>query len=94
MQLSGPLSIQTVPDFLKRVRAETAPALILDFAGVTVMDSAGVGALLQTYASFTKAERRLALAAVPARPLAVLEITRVQKIFQIFPTAAEAEAGL
>ncbi len=94
LRLMGALSLQTVPDFLKVVRAETSPVLIIEFSGVTFVDSAGVGALLQTMASMNKANRKLGLAAVGQRTLAVLEITRVITLFQVFPTLAEAEAKL
>ena len=94
LRLIGALSLQTVPDFLKVVRAETAPVLIIEFAGVIIVDSAGVGALLQTMASMNKTNRKLGLACVGKRTLAVLEITRVLSLFNVFPTLAEAEENL
>jgi anti-sigma B factor antagonist len=92
--LAGPLSILTVPDFLKIVKADPAPVLILDFSDVNFVDSAGVGALLQIYASRAKNQRQLGLANVGRRTLAVLEITRVQSLFRIFSSVAEAEEEL
>ncbi|MCL4523670.1 MAG: STAS domain-containing protein [Acidobacteria bacterium] len=94
LRLIGALSLQTVPDFLKVARAETAPVLIVEFSGVVIVDSAGVGALLQTMASMNKASRKLGLASLGQRTLAVLEITRVINLFQVFPTLAEAEEKL
>ena len=94
LRLIGALSLQTVPDFLKVVRAETSPVLIIEFSGVAFVDSAGVGALLQTIASMNKSNRRLGLAHVSQRIVAVLEITRVVSLFQIFPSLADAEAAL
>jgi anti-anti-sigma factor len=94
LRLLGALSLQTVPDFLKVVRAETSPVLIVDFSGVVIVDSAGVGALLQTMASMNKTNRRLGLACVGQRTLAVLEITRVLSLFQVFPTLEEAQEKL
>ena len=94
LRLLGALSLQTVPDFLKVVRAETAPVLIIDFTGVIIVDSAGVGALLQTMASMNKTNRKLGLAGLGQRTLAVLEITRVIGLFNVFATVAEAEEKL
>ena len=94
LELFGSLSLQTVPDFLKVVRAETSPVLIIEFSEIIIVDSAGVGALLQTMASMNKANRRLGLAALGQRTLAVLEITRVLSLFQVFRTRAEAEEKL
>jgi anti-sigma B factor antagonist len=94
LRLLGALSLQTVPDFLKVARAETSPVLLIEFSGVTFVDSAGVGALLQTMASMNKASRKLGLAAVGQRTLAVLEITRVISLFNVYPSLAEAEEKL
>ena len=94
LRLLGALSLQTVPDFLKVVRAETAPVLIIEFTDIIIVDSAGVGALLQTMASMNKANRKLGLAGLGQRTLAVLEITRVIGLFNVFATVAEAEEKL
>lgn len=94
LRLIGSLSLQTVPDFLKVARGEMASTIIVEFSGVTIVDSAGVGALLQTMASMNKAKRKLGLACLSQRTLAVLEITRVIGLFQVFPTLAEAEEKL
>jgi len=94
LRLIGALSLQTVPDFLKVVRAETAPVLIVEFTDIIIVDSAGVGSLLQTMASMNKTNRKLGLAGLGQRTLAVLEITRVIGLFNVFPTVAEAEEKL
>lgn len=94
LRMTGSLALDTVPAFLKMVRAESEPVVILDFSGVSYIDSAGVGSLVQTFAAFKKANRRLALSGVNERVRAVLEITRVQTLFPSFPTVAEAEQNL
>lgn len=94
LRLNGAIGLETVPQFLKAVRGESAPALILDFNGVSYVDSAGVGALVQSYVAFQKAGRRLVLAALNDRVQAVLEVTRVQSLFPVFGSVAEAEEKL
>lgn len=94
LRMSGTLGLDTVPDFLKTIRAEKEPVVILDFGGLSYIDSAGVGSLVQTFAAFKKSERRLALSGVNERVRAVLEITRVQALFPSYPTVAEAEKNL
>jgi len=94
LRLSGPLEMENVPVFLKVVRAEKAPALILDFSGVTYLDSAGVGALVQSLVGMRNESRRLALVNPNSRVRSVLEVTRVESLFVIAPTVAEAEAQL
>ncbi len=92
VQLRGNLSLQTVPSFLKVVRAESAPAMIVDFSGVSILDSAGVGALIQTHVACTRNQRRLALAGLSQRIESVLEVTRVRTLFPIYASVTEAEA--
>jgi anti-sigma B factor antagonist len=94
LRMSGSLGLDTVPDFLKIIRAQSDPVVILDFGGLSYIDSAGVGSLVQTFAAFKKSERRLVLSAVNDRVRAVLEITRVQSLFPSYATVADAEKNL
>ena len=94
VRLVGRVELDTVPEFLRALRAEQAAAVILDLSDVSYLDSSGVGALIQTYSSLRRADRRLALVAPTDRVQAVLEVTRVHKLFQIYPTVAEAEIRL
>lgn len=92
--LRGPLTMENVPPFLNAVRRENAPTMILDFAGVTYLDSSGLGSLVSAYTSFQKAGRRVALTGVNQRVMRVFEITKVEPIFLMFPTVAEALEAL
>ena len=94
LRLAGQLNLVTVPGFLEALRKENAPGVVLDFSGVTMLDSAGVGSLIQTLTTFQKAGRKLALAGLGERTRSVLELTRVARLFPIFPTAEEAETKL
>jgi anti-anti-sigma factor len=92
LTLIGPLTLETVSDFLRVIRADTSEAVIMDFSAVPFIDSAGVGAMVQSYVRFMNSKRRLAITGLNARVTAVLDITRVNKFFPIFPTVDEAEA--
>jgi len=94
LRVVGRLGLDTVPVFLDSLRAEKDPVIILDFTGVSYIDSAGVGSLVQTLAAFRKVQRQLILTAVNDRVRAVLEITRVQALLPSFSTVAEAEQKL
>jgi len=94
LRLNGFLDLMNVPAFLEALRAEKAPAVIIDFSRVGMVDSAGVGALIQTYVAFRNAKRKLALVGLSRRLLEVLEITRVRNLLPIFRTEAEAESVL
>jgi anti-anti-sigma factor len=94
VRLAGRLNLETVPEFLKVVREDKSPVVIADFAGVSYIDSAAVGALIQTHVAYQKNGQLLALAAINPRVEAVLDITHVKKVFRTFPDVAAAEEAL
>jgi len=94
LSFRGPLTMENVPPFLNAVRREGAPTMILDFSGVPYLDSSGLGSLVSAYTSCAKAGRRVALTGVNPRVQKVFEITKVEQVFLIFPTLAEALEAL
>jgi anti-sigma B factor antagonist len=90
LSLRGPLTMENVPPFLNAVRREGAPTMILDFTGVPYLDSSGLGSLVSAYTSCAKSGRRVALTGVNKRVLKVFEITKVERIFLMFPTLSDA----
>ncbi len=94
LSLRGPLTMENVSPFLNAVRRESAPTVILDFTGVPYLDSSGLGSLVSAYTSFRKAGRRVALTGVNQRVMKVFEITKVEPIFLMFATVAEALEAL
>ena len=93
IRLKGPLSIHTVFEFQSLVRGETAPHLIIDFSGVTYVDSSGLGSLVGAHVSAQKARRRLSLASPNNQVITLLEMTRIRGMFAIYQTVEEAEAA-
>lgn len=92
--LKGPLTISTLSDFQAVVRAEKSPVVILDIAGVTYVDSSGLGSIINAHVSCVKSARRLALAAVPSRVMTLLQVAHVDHVLTIFPAAKEALKAL
>lgn len=90
LSLRGPLTMENVSPFLNAVRRENAPTMILDLSGVPYLDSSGLGSLVSAYTSCQKSGRRVALTGVNQRVLKVFEITKVEPIFLMFPTLADA----
>ncbi|MFY9907801.1 MAG: STAS domain-containing protein [Terriglobales bacterium] len=91
LRLSGPLTLQNVFVFQAKVRADNSRALIIDFTGVPLTDSAGVGALVGAYVTRQKNARSLGLVGVNQRIHHALEVTRVEHFFHFYETIAEAE---
>jgi anti-sigma B factor antagonist len=94
LRFKGPLVTQNLADFQNAIRRESAPTVILDLTDVPYMDSSGLGSLVSAYVSGHKAGRRMALSGVNARIINLLEITKTERLFLIFPSLEDALDGL
>ncbi|MGB6428945.1 MAG: STAS domain-containing protein [Candidatus Acidiferrales bacterium] len=94
IRLAGVLTIHTLFSFQTAVRAETASALILDFSGVSYVDSAGLGAIVGAMLSSQKAGRKFLLAGANERVNALMDMTNVRKLLPSYPSVELAEASL
>jgi anti-sigma B factor antagonist len=90
--LAGKLSLETVNSFLQETRAFTDEKLVLDMSGVSYVDSAGVGALVQLFVHRRSQSKKLAVAALTTQGSAVLQVAGLTKLLPTFPTVAEAMA--
>jgi anti-sigma B factor antagonist len=75
-----------VQEFLKAER----PRLVFDFSEVTQIDSAGVELLLNCMEETMKRNGDLKLAAIAPGPAVVLELTQVDRLFEIFDNPSDA----
>ena len=66
------------------------PMMVFDLSGVSYMDSAGIGVLINYYVAAEKNARRMALAGVNERVDALLELTKVKGLLRSFATVDEA----
>jgi anti-sigma B factor antagonist len=66
------------------------PRVVFDFGSVTQLDSSGVEFLLDCLSSIVRRDGELKLAALSTQAATVLEITRVGRLFEIFPTVEDA----
>ena len=94
LRLIGPLTTNNLADFQNAVRREQVPTIILDLSHVPYIDSAGLGSLVGAYVSGLKSGRRIILTGVNERVLNLLEITRMDKLFLIFPSLTDAIEAL
>jgi anti-sigma B factor antagonist len=69
------------------------PRLVFDLSQVEEMDAAGVDMLLQCMTEAMKRDGDLKLAAPSPRALVILELTQMDRLFEIFETPAEAAAS-
>jgi len=90
VELSGGLTIETVAHFNQSLRDDPAPVLLLNLAKLDWLDSAGVGSLVQLMVRREKAKSALAIAELSSRNQAVLQVSQLLRLFNVFPTAAVA----
>ncbi|HET7439744.1 MAG TPA: STAS domain-containing protein [Terriglobales bacterium] len=69
------------------------PRLVFDLAQVEEMDAAGVDMLLTCMTEVSRRDGDLKLAAPSPRALVILELTQMDRLFEIFESSAEAAAS-
>ncbi len=70
--------------------ADGERAMVVDFQGTSFVASMGIRALILPAQEMAKAGGRLALAGLSPQLRRLFEISGLLKVFQVYPTAAEA----
>ena len=78
---------------MRRSTDGSPPQVVLDLSEVTFIDSSGLGAIVATM-KLLAPERRLALAGMSPAVDKVFKLTRMDRVFRIFPTLDEALCGV
>jgi anti-sigma B factor antagonist len=89
---TGKLSLETVNEFIQKVRPETAASVVLDMSGVTFLDSAGVGSLVSLFVSRRSLGKTFGLAALTPQSAAVVTVAGLQNLLPVYKTVEEAVA--
>ena len=92
MRLNGKLSLETVHNFVQTLRPEPAAHLILDLGGVSFLDSAGVGALVQLFVHRRNQGQTFALTGMTKQSSAVIQVAGLTKLLPVYPSVEEALA--
>jgi anti-sigma B factor antagonist len=66
--------------------------LVVDLSGVSFIDSSGLGALLSGYKNANLRSGSFVLAGLQPRVQSMFELTRLHRVFEIFPTLEDALA--
>jgi anti-sigma B factor antagonist len=93
LRLTGPLVLSTLFDFQAKVRTDNSRTLMIDFAKVPYVDSAGIGALVGAYVTHQKDGRSLYLIGVNQRVQDVMKITHVQQFFNFVDSVAAVQTS-
>lgn len=90
-KLDGKLVLETVNGFLQTLRPQTSPSLVMDMSGVSFLDSAGVGALVQLFVHRRNQGQKFALAGLTQQGMAVMQVSGLVKLMPVFASVGEAE---
>jgi anti-sigma B factor antagonist len=93
MQLPERLKVGATADFLREVEIllkADHPRMVFDFAEVRQIDSAGVDMLLHCLQQAIKRDGDLKLCSIAPEVAVILELTRVDRLFEMFENVADA----
>ena len=93
LQLKGKLALETVHGFMQTARPDPAEYLILDLSGVSFLDSAGAGALVQLFVHRRNKGQTLALAELSTQSNAVMQVAGLTKLLPTYASLDEAIAA-
>ena len=75
------------------IEAKDRPKVLLDFANVDHLSSAALGMLIEVNNRVKQQNGQLRLASIKPQIMEVFEITKLNKLFRIMPTRADALAS-
>jgi anti-sigma B factor antagonist len=82
-----------VKETLEPLLARKLPRILLDFSGVTYVDSSGLATMIETLQRVQTYGGQLAIFGLRDSVRSIFEIARLDQIFRIFPDEAAAVAG-
>jgi len=87
------INLDTSKSFLREVQPflkADRPQIVFDFSRVKQMDSTGVDLLLKCMSQAMKRDGDLKLASLSPAAIVVLELTRCDRLFEVYKTASDA----
>jgi anti-sigma B factor antagonist len=96
--LKGDVDMNTSPDVRNGLgevfKQAGSKALVINLSGVRYMDSSGIATLVEAMQNCMKQGMKLRLVALSPSVRDVFELARLSSVFEIFPNAGDAQAGL
>lgn len=91
--LEGEIDINTAPEIKKafdKLIAKKDPKIIINFTKVTYVDSSGLATLVEILKNMRLYGGRMRLVNLAPKIKSLFEITKLEKLFEIFATEEEA----
>ena len=67
--------------------------ILLELAGVTTVDSSGIGEMVNAFTTVTNRGGQLKLVSLPSKVSDILQITQLITVFEVFESESEALAS-
>lgn len=77
-------------EYLQRLLENGTHALVVDLSAVRFIDSSGLGALLSGYKNAALHHGSLVLSGLQPRVQSMFELTRLHRVFDIYPSLQDA----
>jgi len=87
------LNVRTAREFLREVQpllTKDRPQIVFDLSQVKQLDASGVEMLLRCMSEVHKRDGDIKLATLSAQAAVVLELTRTERLFEIYETSTDA----
>jgi len=97
LELSGELDYHSSPELREKLTELTlkqAPKILVNLGGVDYMDSSGIATFVEAFQKAKRYQGRLILAALTPTVRGVFEIAKLDSIFEITSTVADAVKSL
>jgi anti-sigma B factor antagonist len=97
VSISGRLVMADAPEarasFNKLIEAGTRK-LVVDLSGITFIDTSGLSVLISAYKLVRAGDGRMVLCGIPTAVRTLLELTRLNEIFELFASTDAALATM
>ena len=93
VEIDGRFVAAVAPELREELLAQLEDGMnvLFDLHGMVHIDSSGLGVLVQILQKARAGGGKVVLAALQAGPKIVFDITKVSRVFEIVPTAADAK---
>src|SRR5207253_1088895 len=96
IKLSEYVSAKEARSFMRALQPELRrdrPRVVVDMSAVKDMDTAALDMLLECMSQVARRDGAVKLAGISPQAATVLELTRMDQIFEMFPTVSEAASS-
>ena len=93
-QIAGEINISTSPDLKKSFEKLPSQKIVIDLEKVGYVDSSGLATLVEILKKSKSQGGQLALSGMSDKVKSLFEITKLDKLFSIFPNQQQALAKL